>query len=130
MGMWSTVERAAASEFGRRHYRGVLAFRVARAAAMPVLVMLGLVAVAVATVRWVVPAVMHGAAAGARWSVNLVPAAVIAVGVVVGVPVAVVAWRRWGWLLEIRAPWVTGRVVSTTCGVLVVAVVAVALVLA
>lgn len=123
--LWTNVETAAAHEFGRRHYRGVLALRVARAAALPTLVSLAAAALVVAAIRWGVPAVAHGAPVAAGWSLNLMPALIVSVIAVIGIPAALIAWHRWGWLLEIRAPWVTGRVASAAGSVLLVAAVAV-----
>lgn len=124
--LWSSVEHAAAAEFGRRHYRGIIGLRIARHAAVPTLMAATGVALVAAVVLWVIPAVAHGAPAAAAWSTNLLPALVVLGIAVVVVPVALLAWRAWGWRLEYRAPWLTGRVASA-CGSLVL-VAAVALV--
>lgn len=117
MSFWGRAEDAAAREFGRRHYRGIIAVRVVRTVAGPLAgaaaVLLGMYALA----RYVWPAVAGGAPAAWRWSANLVPGLVVAACCLVAVPVAVVAWRRWGWEVEARAPWLTGRVVSVVAGV-------------
>lgn len=123
--LWSSVERAAAAEFGRRHYRGIIGLRVARAAAVPTFVALAGAALVAAAIRWGVPAVAHGAPAAASWSVNLVPAFIVVVLAVVAVPAAVLAWRAWSWQLECWVPWLTGRVASAAGTALLVAAVAV-----
>lgn len=119
--LWTSIEHAAASEFGRRHYRGVLAIRVARVVSGPVLVVAAAAAVIAAGVRWGIPALAHGAPVVASWSLNLVPSLVVAGLVVIGVPAALIAWRLWSWRLEYHAPWLTGRIASAAGSALLIA---------
>jgi hypothetical protein len=116
--LWTHIETAAAGEFGRRHYRGVIALRVARVSAAPVLLTLAGLAAAAAVVRWGIPAIRHGMPVAAHWSLNLVPALIVIGLAVVVVPAALLAWRAWSWRLAYRAPWLTGRLVAASGGTL------------
>lgn len=122
MSLWSVMETSAAAEFGRRHYRGILVWRGIRGMAGPALVVAAGAALVWAAATWAVPAIADGGLTAARWSINLVPALIIAGILVVAVPAGAVAWRLWGWRVEIRAPWITGRLVSTAGAVLALAV--------
>jgi hypothetical protein len=123
-GYWSEVERGAGREFGRRHYRAVAAWKIGRVLAGPVAVALALGLLAYTAVRYGWPALRHGAPVAWHWSANLVPGLIVAGICLVLVPAGVVAWRRWGWEVEVRAPWLTGRVVSVLGAVAMVALTA------
>lgn len=117
MSWWAIADSAAAAEFGRRHYRKFAAVRVVRAVGPWLAGAVVLVGAAFAVVHWGVPALASASEAGVRWSVNLVPAAIIAGVLLAAVLAGVLAWRRWGWLLEIRG--VSGRLVSAAGIVLI-----------
>lgn len=124
---WHTVETSAAREFGARHYRFVLGLRLARKLAPVVAALVAAVLLVLAVVQYVVPGVTgaaEGVAAGApaagRFAVQLVPALVLAAVALVVVPAAVLAWRRWGFEVECRAPWLSGPVAGVLGSVLFV----------
>lgn len=121
MRFWERAETAAAMEFGRRHYRGIIAWKLARAVAAPVIgaIAVGLVVLTVA--RYVWPALHRGAPVAWHWSANLLPGLVVAAICLLAVPAAVLAWRKWGWEMEARAPWLTGRLVSVLGSLVLVA---------
>lgn len=117
MGLWGIVETAAAAEFGRRHYRGIIAARIARNVAGPVAAAVVVMASGYTAVRWGVPALTAAGRVAARWSINIVPAAIVVGLVLVVVPAGLLAWRRWGWRVSLYHPLVTGRAVAAAFAV-------------
>lgn len=96
MSWWAEVRRAAAHEFGRRHYRGVTAWMVARRVIPAILVGGGAAVVAWAAWRFY--------QAWATYSRAAVPAVVV----LAVAASAMWVWRRWGdiigGLLELALP--------------------------
>jgi hypothetical protein len=137
MGFWTTAQRAAAHEFGRRHYRGIIGIEVARRLA-PVL-LLGAAAAGVVWAlakgwQWSTRATAHAAAPTTAhmhlsfgWVHPVIPIAVTLLIVAAVIGIAVVAARRWMWLidgflpLEHTAAWVVASAVAFLGGAAAVA---------
>lgn len=90
------ARRAAARQFGRRHYRLFAVAHFGRRAVTPLLAVALAALVGYAVWRWHVPVL-------AWTATRFVPAVLTVVLVLAAAAAGVLAWRRWGWLVQVRA---------------------------